>query len=337
MKKRSPLLSFARTLQKQALRTARKPLRLPKTARNAAIDALLAPVRPPVGGAGSWTHGMAVGAAGARRYRLFRPASPAWLERFALLVMLHGCDQDSADFARSTRITQLALRERFCVLFVEQERSANLQRCWNWFDTRSGRAQAEAQSILSAIDQVQALYPIDRQRVAVAGLSAGAGMAALLAARHPQRFRAVVMHSGVPPGMAHSSAVALRAMLGHREAGDLPAAEPSTWPGLLVIHGAEDRVVSPRNARAAAKAWALAVDAQAQPARPVHRGKRHRMDVTDFVGHGRTVARLCEVDRLGHAWSGGAPRQRYSDPLGPDANRLIWTFVKAQFDRTAAP
>ena len=55
---------------------------------------------------------------------------------------------------------------------------------------------------MRAIDQVCLLYRVDRARIAVAGLSAGASMAALLVTRHPGRFRAVMMHSGIPPGTA---------------------------------------------------------------------------------------------------------------------------------------
>ena len=43
--------------------------------------------------------------------------------------------------------------------------------------------------------------------------------------------------------------------------------------------------------------------------------------------------RLCEVDRLGHAWSGGAAGQMFSDEKGPDASSLIWRFVAAQLPR----
>jgi poly(3-hydroxybutyrate) depolymerase len=39
------------------------------------------------------------------------------------------------------------------------------------------------------------------------------------------------------------------------------------------------------------------------------------------------VARLVLIDRLAHAWSGGAAGQPFSDPQGPDASRLLWSFV----------
>lgn len=246
-----------------------------------------------------------------------------------MLVMLHGCGQDATSFAKSTRMNALAASKGFIVLYPEQDRFANAQGCWNWFETDSGRAQAEADLILKAIDHVCALAPVDRTRVAVVGFSAGASMAALLATRHPVRFGAVVMHSGVPPGAAHTSGSALSAMRGRRTPS---AAEPSPdelagWPPLLIIQGQSDLVVSPRNAESSALLWAGHTGGVARPLRTVQRGKRHAMQVTDYRRGKRLVVQSLVVDRLGHAWSGGAPGQAFTDRLGPDAARLAWAFV----------
>ena len=264
--------------------------------------------RTPPPGAGAWIAGIALGATGARRFSLYRPPDVKFGERLPLLVMLHGCAQDASSFAASTRMNRIAQRERFLVLYPEQERLANAQGCWNWFDTASGRAQGEAALIMRAIDQVCLLHPVDRSRVAVAGLSAGASMAALLVARHPERFKAIAMHSGIPPGTAHSSLSAMGAMQGRRATKPLvikPVTRVQVWPPLLVIHGAADRVVSPQNGQAAAMAWADAAGARAVPVRTVQRGQRYPMSVTDFKHKGSAVATLVDIQRLGHAWSGG--------------------------------
>jgi poly(3-hydroxybutyrate) depolymerase len=55
------------------------------------------------------------------------------------------------------------------------------------------------------------------------------------------------------------------------------------------------------------------------------------MRVTDYKQRGRTVATLVAVERLAHAWSGGAARQPYSDGQGPDASRMAWAFAARQF------
>jgi poly(hydroxyalkanoate) depolymerase family esterase len=289
--------------------------------------------KPPPG-AGDWIAGMAIGAGGARRYRLYRPPDAAFGERLPLVVMLHGCGQDAKTFASCTRMNRIAARERFLVLYPEQDRLANTQGCWNWFDTRSGRAYAEAELIMKAIDQVCLLYMGDRARVAIAGLSAGASMAALLVTRHPGRFKAVAMHSGIPPGTAHSGLSAIGAMNGRGASVPLNAtaqAMAASWPALLVIHGGADRVVSAGNGHAAVRMWADAAGARAVPGRSVQRGKRYPMTVTHYQRSRDTVATLVEVEQLGHAWSGGAAKLAYSDGRGPDASRMIWAFAARQF------
>jgi pimeloyl-ACP methyl ester carboxylesterase len=182
-------------------------------------------------------------------------------------------------------------------------------------------------------------------------------MATLLATRHPERFQAVVMHSGIPPGAAHSTLTALGAMHGHRTTVPLtalPRHMARHWPPLLVIHGDADITVSPHNAAAATATWAQAAGAgagagagavagasteagaKAGVPRQVQRGKRHPMLVTDFTHQGKLVASLVQVAKLGHAWSGGAAGQPFSDALGPDASRMVWAFAVRQFRARAA-
>lgn len=322
---------WARLLERGVAQGARQVRRVAAEAVRKVVDKRRAPPGP-----GEWLPGVAACAAGTRRFHLYRPPGVSARERLPVLVMLHGCRQDARGFARLTRMNRLAARERFLVLYPEQDRFSNAQGCWHWFDTRSGRAFREAAIILAAVDQVCLLQRGDRERVAVAGLSAGASMAALLATRYPSRFRAVVMHSGLPPGAAQTRLHALEAMQGQRHAMDrvaevLPvgAAAAEAWPPLLVIHGGRDSVVAPDNAQAAAALWAQAGGARAAAApRQVQRGRRHAMEVTDHKARGgRLVAREVLIGALGHAWSGGSAREPFADPLGPDATVLTWRFV----------
>ena len=325
--KRSP---WAALFARQATTTARAALRAGSKATAQAVKAIQARRKPPAGG-GDWLMGVAMTASGARRYRLFRPAGVKFGERLPLMVMLHGCHQDARSFAASTRMNTVAARERFLVLYPEQDRLSNAQGCWNWFDTQSGRAFSEAASIIATIDQVCLLYAADRERVAVAGLSAGASMAALLATRHAGRFKAVAMHSGIPPGTANSTLSAVGAMQGRGRTRQ-PIAAAVAWPPLMVIHGGADGIVSDHNAEAAVQLWSQAAGARSLAHRSLQRGKRYPMTVTDFKRGRALVATRVQIGRLGHGWSGGAAGQQFSDAQGPDASRMIWRFAAKQFE-----
>ena len=228
MSRRSPLFSLSALTRAyrrnlKAFARVNKPVRAKAVAVSRALPKA-APVartpRKPPPASGEWMAGIAPGPAGARRFHLYVPPGLVLRsgEKLPLLVMLHGCGQTGRDLAASSRMNRLAARHRFLVLYPEQERIANAHGCWNWFDRRSGKADAEAATLLAAIDLVARRHPVDTASVAVAGLSAGASMAALMAARYPDRFCAVAMHSGVAPGSAESAATAMAAMHGRREA-----------------------------------------------------------------------------------------------------------------------
>jgi len=340
----------AKPMRAQAVTALRAvPTLAQKTARQPPIRSVAPRPRKPQPVSGEWLAGIAPGPAGARRFHLYIPPALALKkgETLPLLVMLHGCGQTGRDLAASSRMNRLAARKRFLVLYPEQERMANAHGCWNWFERRNGKAAAEAATLLAAVDQVARRHPVDLNRVAVAGLSAGASMAALLGATYPERFCAVAMHSGVAPGTAESAATAMAAMHGKREA-HLPEPPGASalvpglridgtplppLPPLLILHGDADGVVSVRNAVATATLWAGSLGARAGTARMLQRGKRHATRVTEYRARARSVVALREIVGLGHAWSGGTPSLPYSDPQGPDASTLVWAFVEKQFAR----
>ena len=328
--------TFTRAAQRNFKSLTQATLRSSKKVATQVQRAVAKQYEPPTG-AGDWLSGAAIGPAGVRRYHLFRPPGLVLKpgEKLQLLVMLHGCGQHGRDFAESTRMNRLATRERCLVLYPEQDRLANAQGCWNWYELRSGKAVAEAATLMAMVDQVIMCHAADRQRVAVAGLSAGASMAGLLASRYPGRFQAVAMHSGVTPGAASSSATALGAMRGQQGMANAAAAvgqlQGVNLPPLLVIHGETDRVVAVSNARTSAAVWALASGAAPGPERVVQRGKRYAARVTDYKHKGKVRVSLHQIEHLGHAWSGGPAKLAFSDANGPDATRLVWAFVARQF------
>jgi len=216
--------------------------------------------------------------------------------------VLHGCEQDADAIAASARWNDLAEKEGFLVLYPNQQWGRNPYNCWNWFLPVNQTAVAgEPAEIAAAVTAAKLLYPVDPDRVYVAGLSAGAATAAALLSCYPDVFAAGGIHSGVSYGLAATPADALDVMKngpGSRKTQGL--CDPGSYKGsVFVIHGSSDPVIAPSNADRVA---------------------------ADFSG-----ARVREliVPGLGHAWSGGAPGLPASDPNGPDATGLMWSFFSA--------
>ncbi|MBL8451889.1 MAG: poly(3-hydroxybutyrate) depolymerase, partial [Zoogloea sp.] len=79
---------------------------------------------------GRWHEGRwGLGPLAMRRYRLFIPSGASARRPIPLLLLLHGCAQDTAAFAASTRCAAVARERGFAVLMPEQAQEANPQRC----------------------------------------------------------------------------------------------------------------------------------------------------------------------------------------------------------------
>jgi poly(hydroxyalkanoate) depolymerase family esterase len=256
--------------------------------------------------------------------------------------MLHGCRQNGQIFAQGTRMNTLADLHRFIVLYPEQSVRANPFRCWRWFNRDTLNGAGEAALIAALVKRTVSRYPIDPSRVYVAGISAGGAMAGVLVYCYGAMFAACAIASGVMYRGAESLMEAASAMRrGSRAAPELLARDAAqntsacaAFVPTLVIHGADDAVVHPRNAdqiieqlRAFAHlvgrpSIALVESPELRLSGP---GRTYRQQ--DYLHKKRILARKIIVEGLGHAWSGGDERHPFNDTAGPDASRLIWDFL----------
>jgi poly(3-hydroxybutyrate) depolymerase len=164
-------------------------------------------------------------------------------------------------------------------------------------------------------------------------MSAGGALAAILAVRYPQLFRGVVVHSGIACGAAASPLTATSVMARGPDTDVAAIGRAAHRAGLrvplLAIQGMADDVVAPRNATALVR-QCLALDAvEVGDALPAPANDRqqdlagHAVRVRDWNDGCGLVARLVEIDGLGHAWSGGDASLPYNDATSPDAIGMI--------------
>ena len=246
-----------------------------------------------------------------------------------LVVMLHGCHQSALEFAQGTRMNQLAQAKGYAVLYPQQPAAAQAQRCWRWFDRAAQEGRGETGALAALIEHVCARHRIDRRRIYAGGLSAGAGMAAVLALNHPGLIAAVGLHSGPVFGACHSPFGALHVMRGgagtqadaaiHALLDRHAMAAPGTLAGplppmpALLIHGEDDPVVSQLNQQQLARQWLRLngiplATASRVTAKPAGRGgASNAHEIHDFTVRRKVVVRVVRIAAIRRSGSTPGP------------------------------
>ncbi|MBN2630509.1 MAG: PHB depolymerase family esterase [Rhodobacteraceae bacterium] len=260
---------------------------------------------------------------GIRDYRLYVPASHRADVPMPLVVMLHGCTQSPEDFATGTGLNALAEEYGCLVAWPQQPSSANVNKCWNWFQAEDqAEGRGEPALLAGIVTDILRSHCADPARVYVAGLSAGGASAAIMGAAYPRIFAAVGVHPGLPVGGATDIPSAFAAM----RSGSTGTVQKTAVP-TIVFHGLDDTTVHPKNGEAV-----VTQALQATPGlRPVRRsgvsgmGRKYRQ-TRHLDAFDRSVVEHWEIEGAGHAWSGGMPGGSFTDPKGPAASREMMRF-----------
>ncbi|NHZ98836.1 PHB depolymerase family esterase [Massilia sp. CCM 8734] len=309
----------------------------PKPAARAAPASLAKDAPAP----GKWLTARYAGQAGhvlrQMSYWLYLPDGAAPPSGWPLIVMLHGCEQSATQFAQGTRMNQTAQKAGYAVLYPQQSLGAHPHRCWKWYDRATQQGGGDVPVIVGMISQVLAAYGLDRSRVFIGGMSAGAGMANIVALNHPELFAGLGLHSGPLYGAGHSTVGALGVMQhGNGARVDSAIAEVlERRPGFpsmptILIQGEDDRVVRLVN-QAHLRRQAMLVN-DLPPATPVRvaqkAGGRSGLpyQLHDVYRGRKLILRVAQIAQLQHAWSGGDARLSFNSAAGPDASKMLVDF-----------
>lgn len=295
---------------------------------------------------------------GKHRYALYIPSGYRHSTPAMLLVLLHGCTQHASSFAAATGMNALAEQHTFLVAYPEQPRTANPNRCWNWFRPRNQeRDQGEPAQIVGIVNQVRYDYTIDSRCIYVAGLSAGASMSVILGATYPDLFAAI----GVCSGVAYRAATGVAgALLAQTRGSPDPYAQAVAAVDamgsykrpvpVMVFQGTADLTVAPINAEHLIAQWwytnrlaqghtvtpdgldtpnspdNVAIPPVTQTRSAVAAGGRHYTEYRYQQPDNAGTLVYYRVEGMPHCWPGGAAGASFTDPKGPDASRLLVDF-----------
>ena len=268
----------------------------------------------------------------ARDYYVYVPCGLKKKDAPALVMYLHGCNQNATEAAVQTRWNALAEEDRFIVVYPTQFQPAgddleghafdgNGARCWNWFRPEHiQRGAGEAATLAGITQRLMARHHVDPQRVYVAGISAGGAMTGVMGATYPDLYAALGIIAGVPYPMGADPGGVYAAQTMGEHAHRMPA---------IVIHGTADEATAFPTGIEVVQQWlgtndvvddgALNGSVPRQPASTEH----HGLDESLVAGLG-SPGDLCVGNRTASPCLGGAlglaeypySIERYTDASG---------------------
>jgi poly(hydroxyalkanoate) depolymerase family esterase len=261
--------------------------------------------------------------AGSRAYKLYIPSGYTG-QSVPLVVMLHGCTQSPDDFAAGTQMNELAEEQTFLVAYPAQAQSANVSKCWNWFNAADQQRDRGEPSLIAGITrQIMRDFSVEAGQVYVAGLSAGGAAAAIMGSTYPDLYAAVGVHSGLACGAARDMPSAFAAM---RQGGAPQNGGAKHLVPTIVFHGDRDTTVSPINGDQVIAQSKASSDLRSTVSRGQAAGGIGYTRTVECDDSGHPMLEHWVLHGAGHAWSGGSPTGSYTEPRGPDASREIMRF-----------
>lgn len=286
-----------------------------------------------------------------KKFKVYLPKSYHILKSYPLMVMLHGCTQNADDFAIGTQMNELADEKEFIVVYPQQSSNSNMNKCWNWFEPlHQIRGFGEPAIIAGIVKKVQNMHFIQKNKVFIAGLSAGGAMSIVMGVTYPELFAGIGVSAGIEYQAALNVFNAYSVMaskgpspvkqgrIAYQQMGKRAKPLP-----LIVFHGNADSTVNVANADQVVHQWITTnnlayngrIDGWIQDS-PVKTREEKILFGRDYTTYryesskGELAIDKYIINGMGHAWSGGNSAGSYTDPKGPNASRIMWDFFMSQ-------
>ncbi len=227
-----------------------------------------------------------------------------------MLVLMHGCMQEAKSFAVETGWQKLADDLGVLLLLPEQTKSNNGMRCFTWFEKGDvTRGNGEIASIANMMSYMETTHKVDKSRVFVAGLSAGATMASALMASYPDRINSGAIVSGVYFGCAFQLYQSFTCMIAPSNLPSETRGEfvreasndyTGSFPHVTIMHGSIDPFVNPVNADYSVDQWTNVhgLDGRADNTRPVI----NNQTIEEHSKDGKVLVSKLVIIGAGHGW-----------------------------------
>ncbi len=298
----------------------------------------------------NWYAGVNAGVYGVRNYKVYVPMKAKNLKNPALVVLIHGCEQNPVEFAQGSRMIEESDRLGFVLLLPEQNKDYNPYKCWNWVLPFNQLRQGEPEVVRQMIEETISKFSIDREKIFVAGMSSGAALANILVNCYPEYFHGLASHDGVMYNATDNALDYEEVVVNGPSVAPWISgfrgllcsglnAKPKVMPA-IIFHGMQGPIMSPVHAFQIENQLKVFNDYLDNNKRDYSFFKEKNVTYApDHALYGHTLSTVTNKDgqvfieryminRLGHAWSGGDEKFPFNDPKGPPATQLIIKFFQ---------
>lgn len=248
-------------------------------------------------------------------------------KKMPLLIMLHGATQSALEFSGQTQMNKLAEKYGFCVAYVDKNIMYNPIQAFDWITPKE--ENHDIKSVEELISTLISRDDIDKEKIYIAGLSAGAALTAMFVEKNPHMIAGAAMIAGLPANSATTIKEAKEAMKeGSKNQQSYHVSNPHIKKCLkfLIIHGNVDDVVKIKNSQITYEAMKELID-YTDDNRLNNSGEKSIANfsngnkITSTIAKNGSKVVLEEINGMNHVWRGGDSQFRYSD-IGEKDNQF---------------